>query len=148
MDFSRILVHTAAAAAVTVAFSGAVFAADDATELKLGEMEYMSQCASCHGPKGHGDGPVAAVLKTAPPDLTMITSRYSGTFPTDQIVMMIDGRNMINPHGDRNMPVWGDRYFTAAVERAQSVPHDVDAQAMALGRVTALVSYLESIQAE
>ena len=91
MDFSRILVHTAAAAAVTVAFSGAVFAADDATELKLGEMEYMSQCASCHGPEGHGDGPVAAVLKTAPPDLTMITSRYSGTFPTDQIVMMIDG---------------------------------------------------------
>jgi mono/diheme cytochrome c family protein len=129
-------------------WAGPVAALDEATLIKLGETEYMSQCASCHGAKGQGDGPVASVLTKKPADLTRITERYSGSFPTDAMQQFIDGRNMINPHGDRGMPVWGDRYFQAASESAQTVPHDVDAQALTYGRISALVRYLESIQAQ
>lgn len=130
------------------AWSGEALAFDEAAQIQLGQSEYMAHCASCHGAEAHGDGPVAAVLEKKPPDLTQIASRYSGQFPTGTIQEIIDGRNMINPHGDRDMPIWGDRYFETAAERSQSVPHDVNAQALALGRVTALVKFLESIQAQ
>ena len=141
-------INLVAAGAVLVAASGGAFAFDDAAEIELGQAEYMDNCAACHGETGRGDGPVASVLTKKPLDLTQITARYSGQFPEEAIYEMIDGRNMINPHGDRGMPVWGDRYFSTAVEEAQSVPFDVDAQALAHGRITALIRYLESIQAE
>ncbi len=33
-----------------------------------GVRAYRSQCASCHGDKGHGDGPQGVVLNPPPPD--------------------------------------------------------------------------------
>jgi mono/diheme cytochrome c family protein len=138
----------ALAGLMTLGWAAPGAALDEAAQIKLGESEYMAQCASCHGAGGQGDGPVAEVLTTRPADLTMISARYEGSFPEDAIYEMIDGRNMINPHGTRGMPVWGDRYFQLAAEEAQTVPHDVDAQALAYGRISALVKYLESIQAE
>ena len=74
--------------------------------------------------------------------------RYSGQFPSDQIYRVIDGREAINPHGDRSMPIWGYRYWDEAQARANQVPLDVDRQAIVHGRITALVRYLESIQAQ
>lgn len=123
-------------------------ALDEATQIKLGEIEYMANCASCHGAKGTGDGPVAEVLTTKPSDLTQITKQYSGTYPADEVYRVINGLKMINPHGSREMPVWGPRYWESAGERSASVPHDVDMQAMVHGRITALVQYIESIQAD
>ena len=35
-------------------------------DLQRGAALYQSQCASCHGPQGHGDGPLAASLKPSP----------------------------------------------------------------------------------
>ncbi|UWQ84715.1 c-type cytochrome [Leisingera caerulea] len=131
-----------------IAFAGQGSAMDEAAQVALGQTEYMAQCASCHGPRGKGDGPVAQVLVNKPPDLTAISARYSGQFPADEIQAIVDGRNMVNPHGDRGMPIWGDRYFAVGMEKSKSVPHDVDAQALAFGRVAALVKFLESIQAE
>lgn len=122
-------------------------ALDDEAQIKLGEHEYMSSCAACHGIDGKGGGPVADVLSQGPSDLTRITERYSGAFPSGQIYKVISGQNMINPHGDRQMPVWGPRYWQDAEARAGAVPHDVDAQALVHGRIMALVQYLESIQA-
>ena len=136
----------AAAGVVLASTSGSVSAFDTAQVIQLGKMEYMAQCASCHGESGRGDGPVASVLQTKPLDLTKISSRYSGQYPADHIYQIIDGQNMISPHGDRAMPVWGYRYFAAAVQEAQAIPHFVDAQALAHGRITSLVSFLESIQ--
>jgi mono/diheme cytochrome c family protein len=128
--------------------TGAAHALDDATQIALGKSEYMGHCASCHGAMGMGDGPVAEVLSTKPNDLTRISANYAGTFPADHIYQVIDGQKMINPHGDREMPVWGPRYWMMATEVAGSVPHDVDTQAMVHGRISALVKFLESIQAE
>lgn len=132
---------------LAVFFSGSTAdALDEAAQIKLGEMEYMANCASCHGLGGKGDGPVAEVLTTKPSDLTQIRARYSGTYPADEIYRAINGQNMINPHGSREMPVWGPRYWRLASDQATSVPHDVDMQAMVHGRITALVQYIESLQ--
>ena len=128
--------------------TGSAVALEEAAQIKLGETEYMSHCASCHGVDATGDGPVAEVLSAKPSDLTKITQDFSGVFPDDHIYKVIDGQQMINPHGDRGMPVWGPRYIAAATETAQMVPHDVDAQALAHGRIEALVAYIRSIQAE
>lgn len=128
--------------------TGGASALERDAQLKLGEIEYMASCAACHGKKAQGDGPVAEVLTTKPSNLTQISKEIGGTFPTEHVYKVIDGREMINPHGDRNMPVWGYRYMAGAIERAREVPHEVDVQAMVFGRITALVEYLESIQAE
>lgn len=137
-----------AAVGVALALAGPASALDIEMQVKLGEHEYMSSCAACHGADGKGSGPVAEVLSQAPSDLTTIAARYSGSFPADQIYRVISGQDMINPHGDRQMPVWGPRYWQSAQDRAGMVPHDVDTQALVHGRIMALVQYLESIQSE
>ncbi len=49
------------------------------------------------------------------------------------------------------MPVWGERYTTEAFKEAGKIVlplQNLDAQLIVIGRITSLVSYLESIQAE
>lgn len=147
-SFTRLASMVASATVFQFALIQPASALDEEAQLKLGEFEYMSNCAACHGPHGKGDGPVAEVLATKPNDLTQIRANYSGTFPADHIYNVISGQNMVNPHGSRDMPVWGPRYWQTATQRAASVPHDVDAQALVHGRITSLVQYLEPIQAE
>ena len=121
-------------------------AAQDSAYVEIGKLEYEANCAACHGPEGNGDGPVAEVLTTKPSDLTKISERHGGAFPRDLIFEVIDGRNIINPHGDRQMPIWGRRFSSRAQEQSAASMRDVDAQAIVLGRMTALVEYLASIQ--
>lgn len=127
-------------------FAAAGVSAQASAFADVGRLEYEANCAACHGPDAKGDGPVAEVLTTQPSDLTTITERYSGTFPRDFLFEVIDGRNMIDPHGDRQMPVWGRRFMTRAEEQSAAVPWDVDPRTIVLGRMTALVEYLASIQ--
>ena len=150
---SRMNIHLFLKLLIAAAFwvlvsANASAALDETTQIKLGEIEYMANCASCHGVGGSGDGPVAEVLTTKPSDLTQITKQYSGVYPADEVYRVINGLKMIDPHGSREMPVWGPRYWESAGERSASVPHDVDMQAMVHGRITALVQYIESIQAD
>ncbi len=84
-------------------------ALDEAAQLKLGENEFISSCAACHGGNGKGNGTIAEVLSTKPSDLTQITNKFNGQFPKEHIYKVIDGREMINPHGDKQMPIWGHR---------------------------------------
>ncbi len=130
-----------------------VNALDNKTQLKLGQMEFLNSCAACHGTDAKGGGPVATVLTTKPSDLTMIKKDFSGIFPDEHIYNVIDGRNIINPHGDTDMPVWGDRYATKARNAAEKIGHPLlreqdNAEALVFGRITSLVGYLESIQVE
>ena len=147
---SKIIFSAAVIAGCGILFSfSSVNALDKPAQLKLGEMEYMSNCAACHGRDAKGGGPVAAVLSIKPSNLTLISKNFSGKFPNEHIYKVIDGREMINPHGDTDMPVWGHRYIVMARKDADAVGyhlHDVDLQAVALGRITSLVGYLESIQ--
>ena len=80
--------------------------------LEMGEIsgadEYYRLCAVCHGEGGRGDGPMARVLKTPPPNLTLLAKNNGGHFPFLRVLEMIDGRSMIEAHGSRDMPIWGE----------------------------------------
>ena len=150
VNISKINFSAAVIAVCAILFSfSSVNALDTKTQLKLGEMEYLSNCGSCHGADAKGNGPVAAVLNVKPSDLTMISKNFSGQFPEDHVYKVIDGREMINPHGDTDMPVWGHRYISMAHKEADRIAyplHEQDAQALAFGRIMSLVGYLKSIQ--
>lgn len=103
-----------------------------------GEDLYKRFCAGCHGPKGEGDGPVAAFFKVSVPDLTLI-SRRQGQFPAEQIHRIIDGRLVKVPHGSREMPIWG---YELSVQNADGSPNFADGDVL----IARLVEYLRSIQ--
>jgi len=92
--------------------------------------------ASCHGADARGADPLAGQLRRLPPDLTEFSARNGGTFPSERLRRIIDGRD-VRSHGDREMPVWGD-----AFKRTRGHLSDEDIKA----RIDAIVRYLEAIQ--
>jgi mono/diheme cytochrome c family protein len=126
---------------------GTAIAGDYSGSRDVGRSEYLNSCALCHGQDGKGSGYVIDVLKTAPPDLTTIKKRNGGVFPVERIYDMIDGREIVKGHGDRDMPAWGNRYSQDRVKAAEyyfDVPYDMDMYIR--GRILALVDYLNRIQ--
>jgi mono/diheme cytochrome c family protein len=109
----------------------------------LGAEDFETYCASCHGQSGAGDGPVAEYLALEPADLTKLARKNGGPFPRERIAAVIDGRESVNVHGPRDMPVWGD-WFNAQAEapglRAQ------ERELVVQSRIADLVSYIETIQ--
>jgi mono/diheme cytochrome c family protein len=104
-----------------------------------GRVLYLRYCAACHGESARGDGPVAASLVTAPPDLTRIAARNEGRFDRRAMLRMIDGRTLVAAHGSREMPVWG------AVIEDELSDRRYPAYTTLL-HTQALTEYLESIQ--
>lgn len=109
----------------------------------IGSDQYRRSCIACHGPGGKGDGPAAMVFTTKIPDLTKLAERNDGNFPFRAIMEIIDGRADIAAHGNRQMPVWGDRFMTE-VGGPPSAP-EANEQ-MVRGRILELVNYLAAIQ--
>jgi len=93
-------------------------------------------CASCHGVRATGNGPLASMLHRRPPDLTLIAVRNGGTFPTERVARTIDGRAPIKGHGGGEMPVWGDAFSRSSDPAPPSE------------KIAQLVSFLASIQAK
>jgi mono/diheme cytochrome c family protein len=93
-----------------------------------GATTFATHCAACHGARGEGDGPVAATLRVAVPNLRTLAERHGG-FPADMVASSIDGRNLPPAHGDRAMPVWGGVFDATArlVVGAQSSSQRIDA---------------------
>lgn len=147
---SKITFGTTVIAGCSILLSfGSVNALDTKTQLKLGEMEYLSSCGSCHGKDAKGNGPVASVLTVKPSDLTLISKKSDGKFPEEYIYKIIDGREISSPHGDSAMPVWGHRFTVMEYEVADAIaypPQDIDTQSLVFGRIMSLVGYLKSIQ--
>jgi len=50
---------------------------------------YANYCASCHGPKGEGDGPDKAKSKRPPSDLTRMAERNGGKFSRERVVAVL-----------------------------------------------------------
>jgi mono/diheme cytochrome c family protein len=97
---------------------------------------YKAYCAVCHGPNAKGDGPMAMVLKTAPSDLTRISSRNGGMFPLAKVRQIIAGEEpRAAGHGTRQMPIWGPIFSQVAWD-----------QDLGRVRVDNLARYLESLQ--
>lgn len=130
------------AAAVLVGSLAACAATRAPAELSsLSSVElYQQLCASCHGVDGRGDGPVAPLIKIGVPDLTRLTARYGGEFPTEDVRFVIDGRYERRAHGPRDMPIWGWQLYDA------SNPNDENARARTNALIDRLVVYLQSIQ--
>jgi mono/diheme cytochrome c family protein len=92
-------------------------------------------CAPCHGLDGRGSGPVAPALRFKVPDLTQISKRAGGKFPTARIRSVIEGTETVSGHGSREMPIWGPVFHQIAA--------DQDLGAVRTANVT---GYIESIQ--
>jgi mono/diheme cytochrome c family protein len=113
---------------------------DAAPKVANGSQLFQALCASCHGAQGWGNGPVAPLLVSPPPDLTLIAQRHSGFFPAVDVEKAIDGRSERVAHGTRSMPVWGQQlYFSAD-------PNDAQARAHADEAIRVLSEYIRSIQ--
>ncbi|MGA2074689.1 MAG: cytochrome c [Terriglobia bacterium] len=106
------------------------------TSATSGKMMYVAYCASCHGKEGKGDGPVAGVLKVPPADLTTLSRRNNGKFPSAQVVNTITGPAGAPAHGSREMPVWGPIFM------AMEHQHESGARL----RVANLADYIKSLQ--
>ncbi len=110
-----------------------------AQEAISGAKLFHQYCASCHGEKANGNGPVAPYLTVKPSDLTAITERRRGQFPEDQIMRIVAGEENPPGHGIRTMPVWGEQLQDDIIGR-------VSKSTVAHGRIALLVDYIRAIQ--
>ena len=103
-----------------------------------GAQTFETHCASCHGPRGEGDGPVAPTLRAPVPSLRTLAARNGGEFPYDRAASYIDGRAMPAAHGGRAMPVWGGIFnVTNQLFRGAESPEQ---------RIEAVMAYLRELQ--
>ena len=140
---------TTLAAAVLMMGANGISIADDAKAVDIGKREFQNNCVMCHGSDGKGGGSVLDLLKKAPADLTLLTKKNGGVFPFDRVYKVIDGREMFKGHGDRDMPVWGNKYSTDTVKAAEyyvDVPYNMETYTRS--RILALIDYLDRIQAK
>ena len=118
-----------------------------AQDVDVGRNEYLNSCASCHGPKAKGNGPLAELLTTALPDLTALAKTNNGVFPMERVHRVIDGRADVKAHGSRQMPVWGSRYEREVAGRqANEFADEETLGRLAQMRVIAIIDYLYRIQ--
>ena len=139
-----------------------------------GEVEFLLNCAGCHGADGRGSGPQSAKLDTKPTDLTLLAKHNHGRFDAGAIYQKIDGRNDRSSHHNAGMPIWGCRHKSSPplklppiTKRNQKVPkrllsqlkpHETeldslldmpcDSEADIKERILSIVSYLSLIQAK
>ncbi|MGI9344623.1 MAG: c-type cytochrome [Gammaproteobacteria bacterium] len=106
-----------------------------------GEETFDRFCASCHGIKGRGDGPVAPGLAIAVPDLSLLQERRGADYRDTTLRKIIDGREVIIYHGTRYMPVWGYEFW---VEEGA----DEAAEASVETIIENLIDHIETLQRE
>ncbi len=121
-----------------------------ANEYQVGEEEFRISCVSCHGLDGKGHGPMTEFLKLQPSNLTLLAKNNGGQypalkpgqFPFYQVFQMIDGRTLVSGHGDRDMPIWGNRYLIQEGEKYGPM----GAEKVIRERILELVRYVQSLQ--
>lgn len=106
-----------------------------------GKRKFQQYCASCHGQTGKGNGVMAALLVSKPADLTQLRNKNNGEFPFWRVYRTIDGRELVQGHGSREMPLWGFVFQKEESANGSTVQEDI-----VRGRIWQLVYYLESIQ--
>jgi hypothetical protein len=136
-----------------------------------GQIEFLLNCARCHGTDAKGSGPDSAKLHIKPVDLTVLAKRNHGRFDPGAVYQMIDGRNARLSHHSAEMPIWGCRHQTALPNLpattkpkqkipkrilSQMKPHEneldslldlpCDSEAAIRERLLAIVSYLSLVQ--
>lgn len=124
-----------------VAALAAIFATAEGTAQVQGKPTvsgfglFSNYCATCHGESAQGDGPLAAMLRKRPANLTLLARSNGGVFSPEMVAQIIDGRKPLAGHGGGDMPAWGDA-FARSAEGSESIPD----------KIKAIVTYLETIQ--
>jgi mono/diheme cytochrome c family protein len=108
------------------------------TSATSGKEMFESYCAVCHGKDAKGDGPAASALKVPPSDLTLLTQKNSGKFPSAHVSTVIRGQAGLTSHGSQDMPIWGPLFSSI------SQGHQAEVQQ----RIANLTSYIEKLQAK
>jgi mono/diheme cytochrome c family protein len=134
------------ALAAVVALTSTMALAQQRSGADLGKREYESNCASCHGMTGKGDGPLKPYLTRAAPDLTTIAKANGGALPVSRLYQVIEGSTDVAAHGGRDMPVWGRDYRLKAGEYYFDVPYDPDVYVRV--RIMGLIDYIARLQAK
>lgn len=124
-----------------------------AQKMGMGELEFRNSCAHCHGLSGKGDGPVAQYLTPPPADLTTLQKDNGGVFPVSRVYAVIDGTGVEGAHGERAMPIWGDRYASGMSQEVdpQGVAGSLspeEIQALVRTRILSLIEYISTLQSE
>jgi mono/diheme cytochrome c family protein len=106
-----------------------------------GKQEFRHYCAVCHGLGGKGESVMTSLnlLTVKPADLTQLRKRNKGQFPFWRVYRIIDGREEVKGHGTRDMPIWGDVFIQQEGDKLAEETH-------AMGRILAIVQYLQSMQ--
>jgi mono/diheme cytochrome c family protein len=106
------------------------------TYMPSGEQMYKEYCAVCHGADAKGHGPLAALLKTPPPDLTTLAKRHTGKFPYDYVASVLEFGPGVTAHGSSDMPTWGPIFRSFDNQNERIVQQ----------RIKNLCDYLASLQ--
>jgi mono/diheme cytochrome c family protein len=137
------MIRTALAAAAVALLAGlpAVAAEVETGEAREGAEVFATYCAACHGLEGRGDGRMAPILTVLPPDLTTLSARNGGTFPTMRVVFQIDGRDPILAHG-WDMPLFGE-FFTGT---DTAIPSETGQPILTSRPIADVVAWLREVQ--
>jgi mono/diheme cytochrome c family protein len=112
-----------------------------AQDADSGRQIFDTYCAACHGNDARGDGPMAQLLIVPPSDLTQLSNKANGTFPTSGVIAKIDGRDPLLSHGSP-MPDFGDFFEGKGV----TMRGEEGILIMTSQPIIDLVTYLETIQ--
>jgi mono/diheme cytochrome c family protein len=107
MTMRQLIMVSALLGAVSVAAARPIDDTLPSTYTPTGEQMYKQYCAVCHGSDAKGQGPLAAMLKTPPPDLTTLKRRHMGKFPTEYVKNILEFGPGPSAHGSSDMPTWG-----------------------------------------
>lgn len=130
--------------AITLGLIGYLLPALAAPPFDLGKREYESNCAICHGSDGKGNGAFGDLLVLTIPDLTTLSTKNGGAFPTDWVYGVIDGRIEVKAHGVREMPIWGNYYSMMSTPLYDDYHNR--SEAFVRARIIALIDYLKRLQ--
>ncbi len=101
-----------------------------------GKEDYQHYCAACHALDGRGKGTWRG---TEIPDLTGLSQKNGGVFPSSEVAEVVDGRSRALWHQhQRDMPYWGELFQLEAGNPA--------AKEQVQARIAAIVDYVRSLQ--
>ncbi len=130
--------------AAMIALAATSVASAQEVDVEDGKNLFLNSCWQCHGLDAKGSGPMAEMLAIETPDLTQLSKRNGGEFPTEAVAMQIDGRSPVLAHGGE-MPIFGP-----SLESDQNVTLRMKSghQLMTGVPLANVIVYLESLQTE
>jgi len=101
---------------------------------------YTAYCAACHGADGKGTGPAASAFKNPPTDLTMLSKKNNGKFPSEHFNSILKFGTSVQAHGSAQMPVWYSLF--------RSLDSSATDDGITMMRIKNLREYIETLQAK